>query len=74
MMLLRHLYDFDPNTYFEQNDGKSATDVEDIAVRVGKCTTEIKKLVDNYNVAKQNLENSKQYRISFTDVNGDSCC
>ena len=64
------LYDFDPNTYFDQNDGKSATDVEDVAVRVGKCTTEIKKLVDNYNVAKQNLENSKQYRISFTDVNG----
>lgn len=64
------LYDFDPNTYFDQNDGKSATDVEDVAVRVGKCTTEIKKLVDNYNVAKKNLENSKQYRISFTDVNG----
>ena len=64
------LYDFDPNTYFDQNDGKSATDVEDIAVRVGKCTTEIKKLVDNYNVAKKNLKNSKQYRISFTDVNG----
>lgn len=64
------LYDFDPNTYFDQNDGKSATDVEDIAVRVGKCTTEIKHLVDDYNVAKQNLENSKQYRISFTDVNG----
>lgn len=64
------LYDFDPNTYFDQNDGKSATDVEDIAVRVGKCTTEIKKLVDNYNAAKKNLENSKQYRISFTDVNG----
>lgn len=65
------LYDFDPNTYFDQNDGKSATDVEDIAVRVGKCTTEIKKLIDNYNVAKKNLENSKQYRISFTDVNGN---
>ena len=65
------LYDFDPNSYFDQNDGKSATDVEDIAVRVGKFTTEIKKLVDNYNVAKKNLENSKQYRISFTDVNGD---
>ena len=64
------MYDFDPNTYFDQNDGKSATDVEDIAVRVGKCTTEIKKLVDNYNVAKKNLKNSKQYRISFTDVNG----
>lgn len=64
------LYDFDPNTYFDQNDGKSATDVEDVAVRVGKCTTEIKKLVDNYNVAKKNLKNSKQYRISFTDVNG----
>ena len=64
------LYDFDPNTYFDQNDGKSATDVEDIAVRVGKCTTEIKKHVDNYNAAKKNLENSKQYRISFTDVNG----
>lgn len=64
------LYDFDPNTYFDQNDGKSATDVEDIAVRVGKCTTEIKKLVDNYNAAKKNFENSKQYRISFTDVNG----
>lgn len=64
------LYDFDPNTYFDQNDGKSATDVEDIAVRVGKCTTEIKILVDNYNAAKKNLENSKQYRISFTDVNG----
>lgn len=64
------LYDFDPNTYFDQNDGKSATDVEDIAVRVGKCTTDIKKLVDNYNAAKKNLENSKQYRISFTDVNG----
>lgn len=65
------LYDFDPNSYFDQNDGKSATDVEDIAVRVGKCTTEIKKIVDDYNVAKQNLENSKQYRISFTDVNGN---
>lgn len=64
------LYDFDPNTYFDQNDGKSETNVEDIAVRVGKCTTEITKLVDNYNVAKKNLENSKQYRISFTDVNG----
>lgn len=64
------LYDFDPNTYFDQNDGKSATDLEDVAVRVGKCTTEIKKLVDNYNAAKKNLENSKQYRISFTDVNG----
>lgn len=64
------LYDFDPNTYFDQNDGKSATDLEDVAVRVGKCTTEIKKLVDNYNVAKKNLENSKQYRISFADVNG----
>lgn len=64
------LYDFDPNSYFDQNDGKSATDVEDIAVRVGKCTTEIKKLVDNYNAAKKNLENSKQYRISFRDVNG----
>lgn len=65
------LYDFDPNTYFDQNDGKSATDLEDVAVRVGKCTTEIKKIVDDYNVAKQNLENSKQYRISFTDVNGN---
>lgn len=65
------LYDFDPNTYFDQNDGKSATDVEDIAVRVGKCTTEIKKIVDDYNVAKKNLENSKQYRISFRDVNGN---
>lgn len=65
------LYDFDPNTYFDQNDGKSETDVEDIAVRVGKCTTEITKLVDNYNDAKLNLENSKQYRISFTDVNGN---
>ena len=65
------LYDFDPNSYFDQNDGKSATDVEDIAVCVGKCTTEIKKIVDDYNVAKQNLENSKQYRISFTDVNGN---
>ena len=65
------LYDFDPNTYFDQNDGKSATDLEDVAVRVGKCTTEIKKLIDNYNVAKKNLENSKQYRISFTDVNGN---
>lgn len=64
------LYDFDPNTYFDQNDGKSETNVEDIAVRVGKCTTEITKLVDNYNDAKKNLENSKQYRISFTDVNG----
>mgnify|MGYP000842496986 FL=1 len=64
------LYDFDPNTYFDQNDGKSATDVEDIAVRVGKCTTEITKLVDDYNDAKKNLENSKQYRISFRDVNG----
>lgn len=65
------LYDFDPNTYFDQNDGKSETNVEDIAVRVGKCTTEITKLVDNYNDAKKNLENSKQYRISFTDVNGN---
>lgn len=65
------LYDFDPNTYFDQNDGKSETNVEDIAVRVGKCTTEITKLVDNYNDAKLNLENSKQYRISFTDVNGN---
>lgn len=65
------LYDFDPNTYFDQNDGKSATDLEDVAVRVGKCTTEIKKLIDNYNVTKKNLENSKQYRISFTDVNGN---
>ena len=65
------LYDFDPNTYFDQNDGKTATDVEDVALRVGKCTTEIKKLVDNYEAAKQNVVNSRQYRISFTDANGD---
>ncbi len=67
---IQALYDFDPNTYFDQNDGKTATDVEDIALRVGKCTTEIKKLVDNYEAAKQNVENSRQYRISFTDANG----
>ena len=64
------LYDFDPNTYFDQNDGKTATDVEDIALRVGKCTTEIKKLVDNYEAAKLNVENSRQYRITFTDAQG----
>ena len=64
------LYDFDPNTYFDQNDGKTATDVEDIALRVGKCTTDIKKLVDNYEAAKLNVENSRQYRITFTDAQG----
>ncbi|MDY4109671.1 MAG: fibronectin type III domain-containing protein [Eubacterium sp.] len=67
---IQALYDFDPNTYFDQNDGKTATDVEDIALRVGKCTTEIKKLVDNYEAAKLNVENSRQYRITFTDAQG----
>ena len=65
------LYDFDPNSYFDQNDGKSETDVEDIAARVGKCTSEISKLVKNYESAKDTVENSKQYRISFTDVDGN---
>ena len=64
------LYDFDPNTYFDQNDGKSETDVEDVAIRVGTCTTEISKLVETYETAVENLENSKQYRITFTDANG----
>ena len=66
---IQALYDCDPNSFFNQNDGKDATDVSDTAVRVANCTNDIKNRVSAYEKAKAKLENSKQYRIKFTNSN-----
>lgn len=64
---IQHLYDCDPNSFFNQKDGKEVTDVSDIAIEVANCTNDIKKCVSAYEKAKVKLENSKQYRIKFTN-------
>ncbi|WP_443722862.1 Ig-like domain-containing protein [Ruminococcus sp.] len=66
---IQDLYDCDPNSSFNQNDGKDATDISDTAVRVANCTNDIKNRVSAYEKAKAKLENSKQYRIKFTNSN-----
>ena len=66
---IQDLYDCDPNSSFNQNDGKDATDISDVAVRVANCTNDIKNRVSAYEKAKLKLENSKQYRIKFTNSN-----
>ena len=63
---IQDLYDCDPNSFFNQKDGKDATDISDTAVRVANCTNDIKNRVSAYEKAKLKLENSKQYRIKFT--------
>ena len=65
---IQDLYDCDPNSSFNQNDGKDATDISDTAVRVANCTNDIKNRVSAYEKAKLKLENSKQYRITFTNL------
>ncbi len=64
---IQNLYDCDPISFFDQNDGKDATDVSDIAIRVANCTNDIKNRINAYEKAKVKLENSKQYRIKFTN-------
>ena len=66
---IQALYDCDPNSFFNQNDGKDATDVSDIAIRVSDCKNDIKNRVSAYEKAKVKLESSKQYRIKFTNSN-----
>ena len=66
---IQALYDCDPNSFFNQNDGKDATDVSNIAIRVSDCKNDIKNRVSAYEKAKVKLENSKQYRIKFTNSN-----
>lgn len=66
---IQDLYDCDPNSFFNQNDGKDVTDISDTAVRVSNCTNDIKNRVSAYEKAKAKLENSKQYRIKFTNSN-----
>ena len=68
---IQDLYDCDPNSFFNQNDGKDVTDISDTAVRVANCTNDIKNRVSAYEKAKLKLENSKQYRIKFTNSNTD---
>lgn len=66
---IQDLYDCDPNSFFNQKDGKDATDISDTAVRVANCTNDIKNRVSAYEKAKVKLEKSKQYRIKFTNSN-----
>lgn len=66
---IQDLYDCDPNSFFNQKDGKDATDISDTAVRVANCTNDIKNRVSAYEKAKLKLEKSKQYRIKFTNSN-----
>ena len=66
---IQALYDCDPNSFFNQKDGKDATDISDTAVRVANCTNDIKNRVSAYEKAKLKLESSKQYRIKFTNSN-----
>ena len=68
---IQDLYDCDPNSSFNQNDGKDVTDISDVAVRVANCTNDIKNRVSAYEKAKLKLEKSKQYRIKFTNSNTD---
>lgn len=66
---IQDLYDCDPNSSFNQKDGKDVTDISDTAAKVANCANDIKNRVSAYEKAKAKLENSKQYRIKFTNSN-----
>ena len=68
---IQDLYDCDPNSSFNQKDGKDETDISDTAARVANCANDIKNRVSAYEKAKLKLESSKQYRIKFTNSNTD---
>lgn len=68
---IQDLYDCDPNSSFNQKDGKDVTDISDTAAKVANCANDIKNRVSAYEKAKLKLENSKQYRIKFTNSNTD---
>ena len=68
---IQDLYDCDPNSSFNQKDGKDVTDISDTAARVANCANDIKNCVSAYEKAKLKLEKSKQYRIKFTNSNTD---
>lgn len=68
---IQDLYDCDPNSSFNQKDGKDVTDISDTAARVANCANDIKNRVSAYEKAKLKLEKSKQYRIKFTNSNTD---
>ena len=64
---IQDLYDCDPNSSFNQKDGKDVTDISDTAAKVANCANDIKNRVSAYEKAKLKLESSKQYRIKFTN-------
>ena len=66
---IQDLYDCDPNSSFNQKDGKDVTDISDTAAKVANCANDIKNRVSAYEKAKLKLESSKQYRIKFTNSN-----
>ena len=66
---IQDLYDCDPNSSFNQKDGKDVTDISDTAAKVANCANDIKNRVSAYEKAKVKLEKSKQYRIKFTNSN-----
>ena len=66
---IQDLYDCDPNSSFNQKDGKDETDISDTAAKVANCANDIKNRVSAYEKAKLKLESSKQYRIKFTNSN-----
>ena len=68
---IQDLYDCDPNSSFNQKDGKDVTDISDTAAKVANCANDIKNRVSAYEKAKLKLESSKQYRIKFTNSNTD---
>ena len=68
---IQDLYDCDPNSSFNQKDGKDVTDISDTAAKVANCANDIKNRVSAYEKAKVKLEKSKQYRIKFTNSNTD---
>ena len=66
---IQDLYDCDPNSSFNQKDGKDETDISDTAAKVANCANDIKNRISAYEKAKLKLESSKQYRIKFTNSN-----
>ena len=66
---IQDLYDCDPNSSFNQKDGKDVTDISDTVAKVANCANDIKNRVSAYEKAKLKLESSKQYRIKFTNSN-----
>ena len=65
---IQDLYDCDPNSSFNQKDGKDVTDISETAAKVANCANDIKNRVSAYEKAKLKLESSKQYRIKFTNL------